>query len=120
MWNSCKRDGAVEYKINMNHPLVISCLELPSKENLNSLIFAIENSLPIHSIYHDIADGSKTITTDWQKQKESKVKLKRIAMMLKEAKVGDEQSLSMLNSLLQSDSIKLRNSDLEALIEEKL
>ena len=119
MWNSCKRDGAVEYKININHPLVISCLELPSKENLNSLIFAIENSLPIHSIYHDIADGSKTITTDWQKQKESKVKIKRIAMMLKEAKVGDEQSLSMLNSLLQSDSIKLRNSDLEALFEEK-
>ena len=102
----------------MDHPLVISCLHSPSQKKLEALIFAFENSLPIHSIYHDIADGSKTIATEWQIGGKDNNKLKDIALLLKEANVNDTDALSMLNNLLQSDSIRLQANDLKKLMEE--
>ena len=118
IWNAYRNDSSVNYRINLDHPLVISCLQSPTKHKLEALIFALENSLPIHSIYHDIADGSITIATEWQKEGNDNNKLKDIALLLKEARVKDDDVLSMLNNLLQSDSIRLHANDLKALMEE--
>lgn len=118
IWNAYRNDDTVKYRINMDHPLVISCLHSPSPKKLEALIFAFENSLPIHSIYHDIADGSKTIATEWQTGGKDNNKLKDIALLLKEANVNDADALSMLNNLLQSDSIRLQANDLKKLVEE--
>ena len=84
MWNAYRSDGAVEYRINMDHPLVKCCLEVPSKKNIETLIFAFEKSLPMHSNYHEDAEGSKTLTTEWKEKFEINKKLKDVALFLQE------------------------------------
>ena len=71
----------------------------------------------MHSIYHDVAEGSKTLTTEWKEKFEINQKLKDVALFLQEANVGRAEQLSMLNNLLQTDSVRLSEDDLQVLLE---
>lgn len=109
LWNRIENRGALNYKINTNHPLIISLYkEFDNDRLLNNIFELIGNYLPYNQIYNDLADNKDIDVGD--KERDNLEKVRKLFKLLE-----NNQIKSILTNDRKIEVFNLTNEEKEIL-----
>lgn len=93
LWERVKDRGAIRYQIRRDHPMVEALQQAAGKRgNVDAVLLAIESTLPLDSLFNDVAEAPKAI----RQQEIDTQELQRLLAAFVEAMVPGKDTLPVV------------------------